>query len=86
MKKDCSQRRGSVPFHVERQMIRTGESSVTQMTFEGFCPRVFPVVSCQLVRPGKLPTTTLPSALVGFFTSVGSHVGFQVGALGVNLQ
>ena len=33
-------------LHVQRQVVRSGEGSVAQMTLEGFGPRVLPVVTC----------------------------------------
>ena len=40
-------------LHVQRQVVRSGEGSVAQMTLEGFGSRVLPVVTGQLIRPGN---------------------------------
>ena len=72
-------------LHVQAQVITPGESSVTKVTFEGFAPGVFAVVSGQLIRSGKLPVTALPATAVRLLTSVGSLVGLQVAALRVDL-
>ena len=73
-------------LHVQAQVITPGESSVTKVTFEGFAPGVFAVVSGQLIRSGKLPVTSLPAAEVRLLPGVSPLVGLQVTALGVNLQ
>ena len=73
-------------LHVQAQVITPGESSVTKVTFEGFAPGVFAVVSGQLIRSGKLPVTSLPAAEVRLLPGVGPLVGLEVTALGVNLQ
>ena len=67
-------------------MVTPGKSPITEVTLEGLHPRVFSVVSRQLVRPSKLPVTSLPAAEVRLLPSVGSLVGLQVTALGVNLK
>ena len=36
-------------LHVQRQVVRPREGSVTQMTLEGFGSRVLPVVTGQLI-------------------------------------
>ncbi|GIY21207.1 hypothetical protein CEXT_636301 [Caerostris extrusa] len=57
-----------MPLHVQRQMIRSGEGSLTQLTFEWLLTCVFSVVSGQFVGPGKLPSTALPCACVWLLT------------------
>ena len=81
----CSRLEGGVPLHVKRQMVRPGESSLTQFAVERFVPRVFPLMPGQLVRPGEPPAAVLPLADVGLLPGVGPQVGLQVGGLGVGL-
>ena len=73
-------------LHVQTQVITPSKSSVTKMTFEGFAACVFAVMPGELIRSGKLPVTSLPAAQVRLLPSVGSLVGLQMTALGVNLQ
>ena len=73
-------------LHVQTQVITPSKSSVTKMTFEGFAASVFAVMPGELIRSGKLPVTSLPAAQVRLLPSVGSLVGLQMTALGVNLQ
>ena len=67
-------------------MITPGESSVTKVTFEGFTPGVFAVMSGQLIGSGKLPVTSLPAAEIRLLSGVGPLVSLQMTALGVNLK
>ena len=67
----------SVAFHVEGQVITAGELALAQVALEGLGSGVLPVVTRQLVGPGKLPPATLPSAHVGLLTRVKTHVEFQ---------
>ena len=76
----------SVSLHVQRQVIRPGECSVTEMTLERFHSRVFPVMSRQLVGSGKLPLTAEPGTLVRFLARVSPLVSLEVGTLGVDLK
>lgn len=55
-------------FHVERQVVRTGETSVTVGTLEWFAASVLPEVSRQFVRAGEPPFAALPAALVRLLT------------------
>lgn len=57
-----------MPLHVQGQMIRSGEGSLAQVALKRPVSRVFSVVTRQLVRPGELPSTTFPTAMVGFLT------------------
>ena len=59
---------------------------MAKMAFKRLCPRMFPVVSGQLIRPGKLPVASFPSALVRLLSGMGAEVGLQVGTLGVHLR
>ena len=70
---------------MKTQVVTPGKSPITEVTLEGLHPRVFSVVSRQLVRPSKLPVTSLPAAAVRLLSRVGPLVGLQVGALGVDL-
>jgi len=67
-------------------VIASGEGSGAEVTLEGFLSGVFPVVSGQLVGPGKLPAATLPRAGVRLLASVRPLVSFQVRTLCVNLS
>ena len=67
-------------------MVTPGKGPVTQVALEGFAASVFPQVSGQLVRAGKLPVAAFPAAEVGLLSSVGPLVGLQVAALGVHLE
>ena len=66
-----------VSLHVKCEVIRPWESSCANMTSKRFDTRMFPLVSCQLIWPGKLPTTIWPWASVRLFTSVGSDMCLQ---------
>ena len=46
---------------------------------------MFPLVSCQLVRPGEPPATAFPLTHVGFLPGVGPEVSLEVAGLGVRL-
>ena len=67
-------------------MVTPGKCSLTQVTVERFAARVFPQVSRQFIRAGKLPVTVGPGARVGLLPRVCPLVGLQVGALGVHLK
>ena len=77
---------GSVPLHVERQVITSGERPGAQVALERLLPGVFPVVPSQLIGPGKLPAAALPGAGVRLLSSVRPLVSFQMGTLGVHLK
>lgn len=64
-------------------MVRAGEGALAEVALERPVSRVFPEVTGQLIRPGKLPATAFPVTVVGLFTCVCPHVGLEVGALGV---
>lgn len=70
-------------FHVEWEVIRPGESSLTKSTLKGSISRMFPKVSSQFVRSRKLPSTSLPTALIGLFSCVSPEMGLQMRTLGV---
>ena len=72
-------------LHVQTEVVTPSKSPITEVTLERFHPCVFPVVSCQLVRPGELPVTALPAAAVRLLSRVGPLVRLQVAALGVDL-
>ena len=73
-----------VSLHMEWEVVTSWKLSLTQVTFEGLWSGVLPVVTGQLIRPGKLPGAAFPRALIGFLSCVGALVGLQVRALGVN--
>ena len=72
-------------FHVQRQVVTSGERSCAQVTLERLLTRVLPIVSGQLVRPGELPLAAFPRTLVRLLARVSPLVSLQVGALGVDL-
>lgn len=59
-------------------MVRSREAPAAYFTLEGFSSRMFPIVSGQLIRPGKAPEATGPGAQVRFLTGVYPLVGLQV--------
>lgn len=71
-------------FHVERQMIRSGESPVTELAFERFGARVFPKMPGKLIRASKPPFTAFPGTFIRFFARMSSHVRLEMRTLGVN--
>lgn len=69
-------------LHVQRQMIRTRETLLAMVTFEGLTARVLPEVPGELVRARKAPSAIRPSADVGLFaygSSGSSGVGDEFG-------
>ena len=46
---------------------------------------MFPLVSCQLVRPGEPPATAFPLTHVGLLPGVSPEVSLEVAGLGVRL-
>ena len=62
-------------LHVKSEMVGARESSITQLAMERFVPRVFPLVSGQLVAASEPPTTIVPAADVRLLPGVGSQVG-----------
>lgn len=73
-------------LHVKRQMIGPTKRPLTQVTTERFLAGVFPIMPGQLVRPGKLPSASLPGTLIWFLTCVRSFVRFQMRAFGVDFM
>lgn len=73
-----------VSLFVQSQVIGTRKAALTVRTLEWFDSCVFAEMPRQLIRPSKLPCAALPHALVWFLSCVGSAVGFEVGALGVD--
>lgn len=49
-------------------MVRTGEAAVTVWTLERFDASVFAEMSCQFIRPSKLPRAPFPCTFVGLFS------------------
>lgn len=58
----------SMPLHVQRQVVRSAEGPLTQITAERFLSRVLPVMPRQFVRAREFPRTTIPGTLIRFFT------------------
>ena len=71
-------------FHVERQMVRSGKSPVTELAFKRFGARVFSKMSGKLIRASEPPFTAFPGAFIRFFTRMSSHVSLEMRTLGVN--
>ena len=67
-------------------MIWSGESSVAHVTFKGFGSSVFSEVSGEFIRSAKLPPTSFPTTLIGFFSCMCSHMSFQMTAFGIHLS
>ena len=63
-----------MPLHVQSQVVRPRESSVTQLTVEGLVARMFPLVSCQLVTSGESPATIVPAADVGLLPRMSAQM------------
>jgi len=74
-----------VPLHMQRQVIRSRESSITQLTVEWFIPRMLPFVPREFVTTSESPPTVVPTADVRLLPCVGPKVSLQVGGLGVLL-
>ena len=74
-----------VTFQVQGEMIGAGKHSLAVLALKRLHARVLAHVAGEFVRAGKLPRATLPVALVGPFPGVGPVMGFNVGALGVDL-
>lgn len=47
-------------LHMERKMVRPGETPVAVVTLKGLCTCVFPVVPCELIAPCKTPLASFP--------------------------
>ena len=74
-----------MPFHVQRQVVTSGERPGAEVALERLLSGVFPEVSGQLVGPCKLPLATFPRTLVRLLARVRPLVSFEVRALGVDL-
>lgn len=72
-------------LQVQGQMVGASECPLTVWTLERLHPGVLAHVPGELIGASKLPVTALPVALVWFLPGVGSLVGFEVRALGVDL-
>ena len=59
---------GNVAFHVQGQVIGSGEGPFAQLTLERPVARVFAVVASQFVAAREFPSAIFPGALVRFFT------------------
>jgi hypothetical protein len=70
---------------MQRQVVRTRESSIAEFAMERLVPGVLALVPRQLVRAGKPPAAVLPRADVGLLPGVRAQVGLQVRGLGVGL-
>jgi len=72
-------------FHVQREVVASGEGALAARALEWPVPGVFPVVTRQLVGAGELPRAAGPRTLVRLFAGVGPQVRLQVRALVVRL-
>ena len=57
-----------MPFHVQGEMVGSGETAFADLAAERFGARVFPIVTGQLVGAGETPLTLWPVAAVRFLT------------------
>lgn len=57
-----------MPLHVQCQVIRPGEGTVTHVALEGSDASVFAVMACEFIRPCKLPAAAFPVTVVRFLT------------------
>jgi hypothetical protein len=69
-------------LHVECQVVRAGECSITEFAVERLVPGVLALVPRQLIRACKSPATVLPLADVGLLPRMSAQVRLQVGWLG----
>lgn len=74
-----------VSFHVQSEVVGSGEGARADGALEGFGARVLPEMARQLVGSGESPVAAVPRAPVRLLTRVGPEVGFQMGRLGVDL-
>ena len=72
-----------VSFHVQSKVIWSWKSSFTKSTLKRAVPCMFPVVSGQLIRPSKFPSTALIMTNIRFFSSMCPLMGLQVAGFGV---
>ncbi len=72
-------------LQVQCQVVRACKSPLAVRALEWLDSGVLAHVTGQFIRTSELPVASLPVALVWFLSSVCSLVGFQVGALGVDL-
>lgn len=66
-------------------MVRPGEAAIALRAAERLDARVFAEMSREFVRPRESPRAALPGAVVRLLPCVDAAVGFEVGALGVDL-
>lgn len=74
----------SVSLHVQWQVIGSGESSLTNVTFERFVTSVFTEVAGQLIWSRKPPGAAFPCTYIRLLPCVCPSVGFQVRTLCVD--
>ena len=67
-------------------MVWPRESSCTNVALKRFQPCMFPLVSGQFIRPGKLVITLRPGAAVGLLSSVCTHVGLRLSKICFNIK
>ena len=72
-----------MPLHVKREVVGPREGPLTEPTLEGTVAGVFAVVTGQLIRTCKLPSTALPAALIRFLPRVRAEMRLEVRGLGV---
>ena len=76
---------GHVSLHVEREVVGPREGPLTEPALERTVAGVFAVVTGQLIRACKLPSTALPAALIRFLPRVRAEMRLEVRGLGVCL-
>lgn len=72
-----------MPLHVQGEVVRPGERSVTALALERAVARVFSVVTCEFIGSGKLPPAAFPVTVIRLLACVGSQMRLEVRALGV---
>ena len=72
---------GFVTFVVESKMIWSGETPIANLALEWLWARVFPDVTCKLIRARESPLTTLEMTSVRLFSRVDTLMCFQMRTL-----
>lgn len=72
-------------FEMKCKMVRPGKGTFAVGTFERLDASVLAVVTGELIRAGKLPSTSLPCTFVWLLPSVSPQMGFEVRTLCVHL-
>ncbi len=65
-------------LHVQRQVVRTRESSIAEFAMERLVPGVLALMPRQLIGARKTPAAVLPRAYVGLLPGVRAQVSLQM--------